>query len=147
MNTNISVSPSRRRRTSSRLTILVHNQHERLTSCLMALHNVGDGVLALGIKGNVNGTSLVVDGGDDCFQVRGRQFTPLAICHVEHSRVFSARFVKWPLYFNQGPAAEMWSVVLQGGKICYIICHNPGDPRHTNHLPRTRIRHFISGNS
>jgi hypothetical protein len=48
------------------LTIFVHHQHKRFAGSLVALHDVGDGVLALLIKRNIDGTALVIDGSDDC---------------------------------------------------------------------------------
>jgi hypothetical protein len=47
-----------------KLTVLINDQHPRLASSLLLLHNVRDGIFAVGIKGNVNLTALVVNGSD-----------------------------------------------------------------------------------
>jgi hypothetical protein len=50
------------------LTVLIDNQHPRLSSSLLLLHHVRDGVFAVRIKSDVDLTAFVINSGDHCIE-------------------------------------------------------------------------------
>jgi hypothetical protein len=75
------------------LTVLVDDQHPRLSSGLILFHNVGNGVLAIFVESNVDLSALIVDSGDHYIS-RGYGYIQRTVNNNRYLQVFSEMLLK-----------------------------------------------------